>query len=126
MIRTCATILIIILVGSNAVAQSEYGLKFKIVVKHKGEPYPSSIIKVYKNNSFLDQVSVSNEGELTYIMPYTGVYQLHFTGVGMATKVLELDLITHIPEEEKGTIHEWSIGEIELFKAYKELDLDKF
>lgn len=117
--------IIILLWFNTSFSQEDAGLKFDISVKHKGEAYPSALVKVFKNNSFFEQVKVDAEGSFSYLMPYTGVFQLHFTGEGMATKVLELDLISDIPEEEKSTIHDWSIGEIELFKSYKDIDLTK-
>lgn len=107
------------------VGQEDAGVKFNIDVKHKSSPYLKGLVKVYKNNSFLDQVPVNNEGHFTYLMPYGFVYQLHFTGEGMATKILELDLISNVPESEKNSVYDWSIGEIELFKAYKEIELEK-
>ncbi len=105
--------------------QEDAGLKFTIQVTHKGNPYPEGLVKIFKNNSFLDQVKVNEGGEFTYLLSYTGVFQLKFTGEGMATKTIELDLLTDVPEVEKNTVHDWSIGEIEIFKNYKEIDADK-
>ncbi|MDE0772258.1 MAG: hypothetical protein OSB25_08665, partial [Salibacteraceae bacterium] len=105
--------------------QEDSGVKFSITVKHKSNAYPSALIKVYRSNSFLDQTNVDQDGEFSYLLPYGFVYQLHFTGDEMATKIIELDLISNIPESEKSIVHDWSIGEIELFKSYKEIDLSK-
>ena len=105
--------------------QEDSGVKFNITVKHKSSVYSYALIKVYRSSSFLDQSNVNQQGGFSYLMPYGFVYQLHFTGEGMATKIIELDLISNIPESEKNTLHDWSIGEIELFKSYKEIDISK-
>ena len=105
--------------------QEDSGVKFNITVKHKSSVYSYALIKVYRSSSFLDQSNVNQQGGFSYLMPYGFVYQLHFTGEGMATKIIELDLISNIPESEKNTVHDWSIGEIELFKSYKEIDITK-
>tara|TARA_B100000795_G_scaffold149215_1_gene111741 strand:- start:23183 stop:25066 length:1884 start_codon:yes stop_codon:yes gene_type:complete len=125
MLRDLYLIFGLLLLNFFVVGQEDSGVKFSITVKHKSNAYPSALIKVYRSNSFLDQTNVDQDGEFSYLLPYGFVYQLHFTGDEMATKIIELDLISNIPESEKSIVHDWSIGEIELFKSYKEIDLSK-
>ncbi len=125
MLRGFYLILSALLLNLVVLAQEDTGVKFNITVNHKSNAYTDALVKVFKNNSFLDQINVDQQGEFSYLLPYGFVYQLHFTGAGMATKIVELDLISNIPESEKTTVHDWSIGEIELFKSYKEIDLTK-
>jgi tetratricopeptide (TPR) repeat protein len=125
MLRGLYLIFGLLLLSLCIVGQEDSGVKFSITVKHKSNTYPSALIKVYRSNSFLDQANVDQDGEFSYLLPYGFVYQLHFTGDGMATKIIELDLISNIPESEKNMVHDWSIGEIELFKSYKEIDISK-
>ena len=125
MLRGLYLIFGLLLLSLCIVGQEDSGVKFSITVKHKSNTYPSALIKVYRSNSFLDQANVDQDGEFSYLLPYGFVYQLHFTGDGMATKIIELDLISNIPESEKNIVHDWSIGEIELFKSYKEIDISK-
>ncbi len=125
MLRGLYLILGALLLNIFVFGQEESGVKFNITVKHKSITYASALVKVFRSNSFLDQINVDQQGEFSYLMPYGFVYQLHFTGEGMATKIIELDLISNIPESEKNTVHDWSIGEIGLFKSYKEIDISK-
>ena len=125
MLRGFYLILSALLLNLVVLAQEDTGVKFNITVNHKSNAYTDALVKVFKNNSFLDQINVDQQGEFSYLLPYGFVYQLHFTGAGMATKIVELDLISNIPESEKTTVHDWSIGELELFKSYKEIDLTK-
>jgi tetratricopeptide (TPR) repeat protein len=125
MLRDLYLIFGLLLLSLFVVGQEDSGVKFSITVKHKSNAYPSALIKVYRSNSFLDQTNVDQYGEFSYLLPYGFVYQLHFTGDDMATKIIELDLISNIPESEKNIVHDWSIGEIELFKSYKEIDISK-
>jgi len=125
MLRGLYLICGVLLLSLFVVGQGDSGVKFSITVKHKSNAYPSALVKVFRSNSFLDQTNVDQQGEFSYLLPYGFVYQLHFTGDDMATKIIELDLISNIPESEKSTVHDWSIGEVELFKSYKEIDISK-
>lgn len=105
------------------VKAQDNGIQFNINVKHKGRACAECLVKIFRNDSFFDQVKVTETGEFDHLLAYDYVYLLKFTGEGLATKVLELDLISNIPEDEKSITHQWSIGEISLHKAYKEIDL---
>jgi tetratricopeptide (TPR) repeat protein len=108
-----------------AIGQQEVGLNLIVDLKHKGKSYNQSKIQINKNGSPFDQVKTTETGRFAYVFDYGAVYTIAFTGEGMTTKSLILDL-TSTPDYEKSNLINWEIGILTLYKAYKNVNSDIF
>ena len=113
--------LLAILFSFSVIAQ-ESGIKLVVQVKHQGKSFSTANIEIKKDQSFYDKTGVSQTGEFSYIFDYGAIYHVYFSGEGMATKCIEIDL-KDTPAHEKGILHDWEIGELSLFKTYEGIDL---
>ena len=116
------SLIIVCVVFFEPISAQEEGIKLVVKVKHKGQSYKDAQIKIDKNSSFFDQTVVDESGVFSYVFDYQSTYHVHFSGPGMATKTLLLDLV-NVPAEEKGILHDWEIGELSLFKTYQGMDV---
>lgn len=107
-----------------SVAQSA-GLKLTVKVEHQNKPYSAAKVVLLKSNSNFDQVRTGADGVFAYTFDYGAVYHLQFTGEGLITKTLEVDL-TSVPLTEAGNTHDWELGSITLFKKYVGADVSVF
>ncbi|MCB0480352.1 MAG: hypothetical protein KDC83_02925 [Flavobacteriales bacterium] len=129
MIGKSLNILLVALLVCNSQLQAQEGkpspdpgLKLGVDIKYRGGAYHGGKVFISKNGSPFDVVALSSSSEFSYLFEYGARYLAEFTGEGLASKTLEIDLKS-VPEHELKTQHDWRIGELSLFKAHKEMNL---
>lgn len=109
--------------ATSAFAQDpDPGLKLGVELKYRGSSFEGGKVFIAKNGSPFDVISLSSTSDFSYLFEYGARYIAEFTGEGLASKKLEIDLVS-VPNHELEIHHDWVIGELTLFKAHKEMNL---